>query len=151
RINTRCRHPDVWVDGPIDYDRRWICEHRQQFLKKKVWTLHVRVERSVERRCVPLADWFQFGNSGIDEEDVQHSKRLADFLGNLAVVRRFSRVGLDHDYIAQFLASRIQTCLVETSNRDSRSFLQESASSFESDSASTAGDQSAFSLESWHE
>ena len=51
------------------------------------------------------------------------SERLTDFLGNFALVRRISRVGLDDDYIAQFLASRIQTCLAETSDRDSGPFF----------------------------
>jgi hypothetical protein len=70
-----------------------------------------------------LTDWFQFGNPRIDEEDVQLSERLSDFLGNFALVRRISRIGLDDDYIAQFLASRIQTCLAETSDRDSGPFF----------------------------
>ena len=51
------------------------------------------------------------------------SERLTDFLGNFALVRRISRVGLDDDYIAQFLASRIQSCLAETSDRDSGPFF----------------------------
>jgi hypothetical protein len=70
-----------------------------------------------------LADRFQFGNPRIDEEDVQLSERLSDFFGNFALVRRISRVRHDDDYIAQFLASRIRACLVETSDRDSGSFL----------------------------
>ena len=57
------------IDRSVDYDRRWVREQRQQFLKQKVWTLHVRVERSVKCRRVPLADWLQFGDPRIDKED----------------------------------------------------------------------------------
>jgi hypothetical protein len=85
----------VRIDRSVDYDRRWVREQRQQFLKQKVWTLHVRVERSVKCRRVPLADWLQFGDPRIDKEDVQLSECLSDFVGNFALLRRVSRVGLD--------------------------------------------------------
>jgi hypothetical protein len=98
-----------------------------------------------------LAERFQFDNPCIDEEDVQLSERLSDLLGNFALVSRISRVSLDDDYIAQFLASRFQTYVAETCDRDSGAFLKESASSFESDPAGPARDQSALSLKSCHE
>src|SRR5215467_12168646 len=79
-INARCRHPDVWIDRPVDYDRRWVREHRQQFLQQKV-SLHVRVERSLKRHCVPLAERFQFDNPRIYEQHVQLSERVSDFFG----------------------------------------------------------------------
>jgi len=70
-----------------------------------------------------LADWLQFGDPRIDKEDVQLSEYLSDFVGNFALLCRVSRVGLDDNCIAQFLASRIQGCFAESSNRDSGSLF----------------------------
>src|SRR5579885_1611630 len=110
RIDARCRHPDVRIHRSVDYDRRWVREHRQQFLKQKVWTLHVRVERTIKRHRIPLADWLQFGDPRIDKEYVQLSECFSDFVGNFTLLCRIPRVGLDDNCIAQFLASRIQSC-----------------------------------------
>ncbi len=65
--------------------------------------------------------------------------------------RRVSRVGLDGNCIAQFLAGPIQSWLAESRDSDSGSFFQESAGGFESYPAGPARDQSAFCLESWHD
>jgi hypothetical protein len=69
-----------------------------------------------------LADWLQFGDPRIDKEDVQLSECRSDFVGNFALLRRVSRVGLDDNCIAQLLTSRIQGCFAESSDRDSGSF-----------------------------
>jgi hypothetical protein len=73
---------------------------RQQFLKQKVRPLHVRVERPIECRRVPLADRPQVGNPRIDEENVQLSKCPSDFPGNFPLIGLIPRVGLDDDYFA---------------------------------------------------
>lgn len=98
-----------------------------------------------------MADWSQFGNPRVDEENVQLSERLSDFLGDFPLIGRIPRVGVDDDYIAQFFASRIYGSRAVTSDGDSGAFFQESASRFKPDAAGSARDQSALSLESCHE
>jgi hypothetical protein len=69
-----------------------------------------------------LANRFQFDNSRIDKEDVQQPECLSDFVRNFALLRSIPCVGLNDDYIPKLLASRIQACLAEASDRDSCSF-----------------------------
>src|SRR4051812_7231266 len=93
------------IDGRVEHNGRRIRQDRQERLDQEKGPLEIRREAAVKSGLVPLIDRFQFGDSRVEEQDIESSEGFAQSLNGSFLRGHITRVGYyDDDITAEFFA-----------------------------------------------
>jgi hypothetical protein len=141
----------VRVDGRIEHNGCGFRKDRQQRLDEKKGTFHNGCHGTVESGFVPLLQWPKIGYSGVDEQNIERAKCLAEGLRHRLLSGGVARIRRDNqDVTAWFSMCRCQGYRVLAGYGNAGAFLEKPASRFKADPGRAACDECTFVLESVH-